>query len=145
MEVAEFAFRRAFSDWVEALWFGESDEANRSLGILVDLPPEVVLGEALGVLRRLQDAFVSRSVEPVLAEALADHLLVTGDDPERAALIADVVAMAAHETPPAARAAVLTHRGSAAVTGAALECASMLTQVVAERLGVIPSVVLEDL
>lgn len=141
----ETRFRKAFTDWVEALWFGEREEATRNLEILVELPPEVVLGAALDTLTRLREAFVSRSLEPDLAGALARHLLVAGDDPDRAALIAEVVGMAAPEANPAARADVVARRGGAAVTGAALECASLLTQVVAERLGVIPSVVLEDL
>lgn len=138
-------FRRAFTDWVEALWFDEREEANRALEMLVDLPPEVVLAGALSLLTRLREAFVSRSLEPELAGALAEHLMVGRDDPERADLIAEVMSMAGPDADPAGRAAVVAHRGGAAVTGTALECSSLLTQVVAERLGVIPSVVLDDL
>jgi len=141
----DIEFRRAFTDWVEALWFGERDDANRNLEALVDLPPEVVLAGALSLLTRLREAFVSRSLEPELAGALAEHLMVTRDDPDRAGLIADVISMAGPDADPASRAGVVARRGGAEVTGAALECSSLLTQVVAERLGVVPSVVLEDL
>lgn len=138
-------FRTAFTEWVEALWFDERDDANRYLEQLVDLPPEVVLAGSLSLLTTLREAFVARSLESELGVALAEHLLIGGDDPERAGLIADVVAMAGPDADPASRAAVVARRGGAAVTGAALECSSLLIQVVAERLGVIPSVVLEDL
>lgn len=138
-------FRRAFTEWVEALWFDERDDANRALERLVDLPPEVVLAGSLSLLTRLREAFISRSLEPELAAALAEHLVIGREDPDRAGLIADVMAMAGPDTDPRTRAAVVNRRGGAAVTGAALECSSLLIQVVAERLGVIPSVVLEDL
>jgi len=138
-------FRSAFTEWVEALWFDERDDANRNLERLVDLPPEVVMAGSLSLLTRLREAFISRSLEPELAGALAEHLVIGRDDPDRAELIADVMAMAGPGSDPASRVAVVNYRGGAAVTGAALECSSLLVQVIAERLGVIPSVVLEDL
>ncbi|MDQ3946753.1 MAG: hypothetical protein M3357_16685 [Actinomycetota bacterium] len=46
---------------------------------------------------------------------------------------------------PAARGGLLARHGSEAVTGAALECASFLAQVLANREGVVPSSILRDL
>jgi hypothetical protein len=69
----------------------------------------------------------------------ADRCL-EGPDPQREHLIGDVV-RGANASPPV-RAAILERHGSEAVTGAALECASVLAQAMAERDGVIPSSIL---
>lgn len=75
--------------------------------------------------------------------ALADHLIITGPDPAREALIRAVVDAAG--AAPAARREVLMTHGSEAVTAAALECSSVLAQALANRWGVVPSNILEDL
>ncbi|MGH8999866.1 MAG: hypothetical protein ACRDY7_10815 [Acidimicrobiia bacterium] len=135
------AFADTFCEWVEALWFGERDAATARLEALVALPGEVVLAGALGVVRLLVGG---RDPEAV-AEAVASHLIVGRPDPPRRALIADVVRMGAPGTSPAERTVLLARHGAAVVSASALECASFLTQVEAERQGVIPSAVLAGL
>ncbi len=74
--------------------------------------------------------------------ALAEHLLITGPDPPREALIRAVVVAAG--AGPAARRELLLTYGAEAVEAAALECASVLAQALANRWGVVPSNILED-
>ena len=141
----------AFGEWVEACWFAEHDRAEAKLEALLVFPPDVVLVGALTVLTRLLELSDPRGFAPVLGDAgdagdigaaLAEHLLITGPDPEREALIRAVVARAGGT--PAARRELLTTYGTEAVTAAALECSSVLAQALANRWGVVPSNVLED-
>jgi hypothetical protein len=142
------AFVPAFSEWVEACWFAEQDRAEARLEALLAFPPDVVLVGSLTVLGRLLELSDPRGLAPALGDAgemgaaLAEHLLVTGPDPDREALIRAVVARAGG--PPAVRRELLVTYGSEAVTAAALECASVLAQALANRWGVVPSNVLED-
>jgi hypothetical protein len=136
------SFVPAFTDWVEACWFGEGDVATRRLEAVLGLPAEVVLVGSLSLLARLLETLAPPG-EADVAAALAHHLIITGPDPEREALIRDVV-LAACSTP-AARAALLARHGAEAVAGAALECASFLTQAEANRQGVVPSSILDGI
>ena len=136
------AFVVAFSEWVEACWFDERDMTGRRLDAVLGFPADVVLVGSLSLLARLMEAFAAAGAEAVAA-AVAHHLIVTGPDPERQALIRDVV-LAAGSTP-AARGSLLGPHDSEAITRAALECASFLTQVLADREGVVPSSILRDL
>lgn len=148
------AFVGAFGEWVEALWFAEHDRAQTRLEALVAFPPDVVLVGALWILARLLEVSDPRGLAPALGQAgddddgddvggaLARHLLITGPDPPREALIRAVVAAAG--AGPAARMELLRRYGPEAVEGAALECASVLTQALANRWGVVPSNILED-
>jgi hypothetical protein len=109
----------------------------------------VVLVGALEILVRLLERSDPRGLAPVLGEvgdmggALAAHLLITGPDPDREALIRAVVAAAGGS--PQDRRELLVTYGPAAVSGAALECSSVLAQALANRWGVVPSNILEDL
>ena len=111
-------------------------------------PPDVVLVGALTILRRLLELSDPRGLAPALgnvadlAGALAEHLLITGPDPAREALIRAVV-VAAGGGPEARRQVLLTF-GTEAVEGAALECSSVLAQALANRWGVVPTNILED-
>lgn len=146
----------AFGEWVEACWFAEHDRAEARLEALLAFPPDVVLVGALTVLGRLLELSDPRGFAPALGAAgdvgdvgdvgaaLANHLLITGPDPARAALIRAVVAGAGPGTDPAVRRELLVTYGSEAVTAAALECSSVLAQALANRWGVVPSNVLED-
>jgi hypothetical protein len=136
------SFVLAFSEWVEACWFDEREAASRRLEAVLALPPEVVLVGALSVLGRLLER-IGPAGDSDVGAALAHHLIVTGPDPEREALIGDVVAAA--RSTPAARAALLGRHDAGAITAAALECASFLAQAEAERQGVVPSSILEGL
>lgn len=136
------AFVVSFTEWVEACWFDERDMTGRRLDAVLGFPADVVLVGSLSLLARLVEAFGGAGDEAVGA-ALAHHLIVTGPDPDRQGLIRDVVLAAG--AGPAARTALLVRHGSEAVTGAALECASFLTQVLANREGVVPSSILRDL
>ena len=142
------AFVAAFSEWVEACWFAEQDRAEARLEALLAFPPDVVLVGALTVLARLLELSDPRGFAPALGDvddlggALAAHLLITGPDPAREALIRAVVAQAG--AAPAARRELLSTYGAEAVTAAALECSSVLAQALANRWGVVPSNVLED-
>jgi hypothetical protein len=136
------AFVGAFSEWVEACWFDEREVTDRRLDAALRFPADVVLVGSLWLVARLVAAVGPTGGEPVAA-ALAQHLIVTGPDPEREALIRDVVLGAG--AGPGARSALLARHGSEAVTRAALECASFLAQVLADREGVVPSSVLRDL
>jgi hypothetical protein len=136
------SFALAFAEWVEACWFDERDDAARRLDALLGFPADVVLVGSLSLLARLLEAFAPAG-EAEVAAALAQHLIITGPDPEREALIRDVV-LAARSTP-SARDLMLARHGAGAITGTALECASFLTQAVANREGVVPSSILEDL
>lgn len=136
------AFVVAFSEWVEACWFDERDVTGRRLDAVLRFSPDVVLVGSLSLLARLVAAVIATGGEPVAA-ALAHHLIVTGPDPDREALIRDAVLGAG--AGPVARGALLAGHGSEAVTRAALECASFLAQVLADREGVVPSSVLRDL
>jgi hypothetical protein len=148
-EVAAFVV--AFSEWVEACWFDERDVTGRRLNAVLGFSADVVLVGSLWLLGRLVEASGSAGAEAVAA-ALAQHLIVTGPDPERQALIRDVVVAAGArplgDTPdpgPAARAALLGRHDAEEITRAALECASFLTQVLADREGVVPSSIIRDL
>lgn len=131
-------FLAAFAEWVEACWFSERDAADRRLEAVLGLPADVLLVNAMAVLGRLMEAFSAAGDD--MAAALAEHL-VAGSDAARQALIRDVVLAAA--AAPAARRPLLARHGLEAVTGAALECASFLAQVLAEREGVVPSSVIQ--
>jgi len=139
----------AFGEWVEACWFAEHDQADARLEALVAFPPDVVLVGALWILSRLLELNDPRGLAPALGDvadvggALAEHLLITGPDPAREELIRAVVA-AAGATPEVRRELLLTY-GAEAVEGAALECSSVLAQALANRWGVVPSNILEDL
>ncbi len=135
------AFVAAFGEWVEACWFDERRETDRRLEAVLAFSPGVVLVGSLTLLTRLVEAAGGDAVG--VGDALAQHLIVTGPDPRRAVLIRDVVLAA--RSSPADRAALLGRHGSEAVARTALECASFLTQVLAERNGVVPSSILEDL
>jgi hypothetical protein len=135
------AFVVAFTEWVEACWFDERDVTGRRLDSVLGFPPDVVLVGSLSLLARLVEALAPTGGEAVAA-ALAHHLIVTGPDPERQTLIRDVVLATAA---PADRGSLLGHHDSQAITGAALECASFLTQLLADREGVVPSSILRDL
>ena len=132
----------AFTEWVEACWFNERDTTARRLDAVLRFPPDVVLAGSLSLLARLLEAFAPAGRAEV-AGALALHLIITGPDPQREALIRDVV-LGAGSTP-AARAALLARHGGEGVTAAALECASFLSQAVADRQGVLPSSIIQDL
>jgi len=136
------AFVEAFSEWVEACWFDERDVTGRRLEVVLRFAPDLVLVGSLSLVARLVPAVAGAGEEHVGA-ALAHHLVVTGPDPGREALIRDVVLGAG--AGPAARADLLARHGSEAVTRAALESASFLTQVLADREGVVPSSILRDL
>jgi len=134
---------------VEACWFAERDRADARLEALVAFPPDVVLVGALWILRRLLEVNDPRGVAPALGDArdvagaLAEHLLITGPDPAREALIRAVVAAAG--AGPEARRMLLASYGPEAVEAAALECSSVLAQALANRWGVVPTNILEDL
>ena len=142
------AFVGAFAEWVEACWFAEQDRAGVRLEAVLAFPPDVVLVGALTILSRLLERADPRELAPApgdaadVAGALAEHLLITGPDPGREALIRAVV-VGAGAAPDARRQLLLTY-GAEAVTCTALECASVLTQALANRWGVVPSNVLED-
>jgi hypothetical protein len=147
------AFVAAFGEWVEACWFAEHDRARAWLEKVVAFPPDVVLVGALTTLRRLLELSDPRGLAPVLGDpehlcdgevgaARAEHLLITGPDPGREALIRAVVTAAGGG--PEARRQVLVAYGPEAVEGTALECASVLTQALANRWGVVPTNILED-
>ena len=131
-------FVTAFTDWVEACWFDERDRATSRLESLLELPPDVVLAGSLALLGRLLEHFAPVAL-PDVASALAAHLILTGPDPGREAVIRDTVAAAADGR---ARASALLRHGTGAVTIAALECASLLAQTLADREGVVPSSIL---
>lgn len=138
------SFVAAFAEWVEACFFDEREAADRRLDTVLGFPAGVVLVESVSLLARLVERSVPAGASAEdLGAALVQHLIVSGSDARREQLICEVVTAAAG--PPAARSAVLAAHGTEAVTRAALECASYLAQVVAERDGVVPSVVLEDL
>jgi hypothetical protein len=135
------AFVVAFGEWVEACWFDERADTGRRLDAVLAFPSGVVLVGSLSLLARLVEA-AGGGAEDVAA-ALAQHLIVPGPDPGRQALIRDVVLAAGAS--PADRASLLGRHDSEAIAGTALECASFLTQVLAERDGVVPSSILEEL
>jgi len=143
------AFVAAFGEWVEACWFAEQDRVEARLEAVVAFPPDVVLVGSLWILGRLLEVNDPRGLAPALGEAgdvgaaLAEHLLITGPDPAREALIRAVVAAAGAGTE--ARRALLVTYGAEAVEAAALECSSVLAQALANRWGVVPSNILEDL
>jgi hypothetical protein len=148
-DLTEFdGFVPAFAEWVEACWFAEQERAEARLEALLAFPPDVVLVGALTVLSRLVELSDPRGLAPALGDArdvgaaLAQHLLVTGPDPAREALIRAVVVGAG--AAPAARREMLLTYGAEAVTAAALECSSVLAQALANRWGVVPSNILED-
>jgi hypothetical protein len=134
------AFLAAFAEWVEACWFDERTATGPRLDAVLAFPPEVVLAGSLGLLARLAEA--AGSDRDVIAAALAEHLIVTGPDAPRRALIRAVVLAAG--APAADRRRLLGGHDPQAVAGAALECASFLAQVLAERDGVVPSSVVRD-
>jgi hypothetical protein len=142
------AFVAAFGEWVEACWFAEHDRARAWLDKVVAFPPDVVLVGALTTLRRLLELSDPRGLAPALGNAgdvgaaLAEHLLITGPDRAREALIRAVVTAAGGG--PEIRREVLAAYGPEAVEGAALECSSVLTQALANRWGVVPTNILED-
>lgn len=132
------AFLPAFTDWVEAVAFGERDAADHGLDRLLALPVAVLAPAALALLARLLEQLAPAQPAQVAA-ALVEHLVVTGPDPGRAALIRDVV-LAAGGQP-----RLLAGHAVEATAAAALECASFLTQAVANRDGVVPSSILRGL
>ena len=140
-----------FGEWVEACWFAEHDRAPGRLETLLAFPPDVVLVGSLELLGRLLDlsdprglgAGAGDAVEGDVGGALAEHLLISGPDPPREALIRAVVAGAGASVD--LRRQLLLTYGTEAVTGAALECSSVLAQALANRWGVVPSNILEDL
>ena len=134
------AFVAAFAEWVEACWFDEREVTGARLDAVLGFGPEVVLAGSVAVLGRLVDASATPAGE--VAGALAQHLVVSGPDPGRQALIREVVLAAGS---PAGRRALVGRRDSGAVTRTALECASYLAQVLAEQEGVVPSSILRDL
>ena len=109
---------------------------------MLGFPADVVLVGSLSLLARLLQAFAPGG-EAEVAGALADHLIITGPDPERETLIRDVVLGAVASAPD--RVALLARHGAEAVTRAALECASVLAQAMANRQGVVPSSILLEL
>ena len=139
----------AFGEWVEACWFAELDRADARLEVVAAFPPDVVLVGSLWILGRLLEVNDPRGIAPALGDtgevgaALAEPLLITGPDPDREALIRAVVAAAG--AGPEARWALLMAYGPEAVEAAALECSSLLAQALANRWGVVPSNILEDL
>ena len=144
----------AFGEWVEACWFAEHDRAPGRLEAMLAFPPDVVLVGSLELLRRLLELSDPRGLasgpgasdavpDGDVGGALAAHLLITGPDPPREALIRAVVA-GAGAAPDVRRKMLLTY-GPEAVTGAALECSSVLAQALANRWGVVPSNILQDL
>ena len=139
----------AFGEWVEACWFAELDRANARLEAVTAFPPDVVLVGSLWILGRLLEVNDPRGIAPALGDsgevgtALAEHLLITGPDPDRKAMIEAVVAAAGGA--PDARRALLLAYGPEAVEATALECSSVLAQALANRWGVVPSNILEDL
>ena len=151
------AYVAAFGEWVEACWFAEYDPAQARLEALLAFPPDVVLVGALWILARLLERSDPRGMaagiggigeadgvpDGDVAGALAGHLIITGPDPAREALIRAVVGAAG--AGPAARRQLLVTYGPEAVEGAALECSSVLAQALANRWGVVPSNILEDL
>ncbi|HEV7863158.1 MAG TPA: hypothetical protein VGR20_10675 [Acidimicrobiia bacterium] len=148
------AFVAAFGEWVEACWFAEQDRAQVRLEALLAFPPDVVLVGALWILSRLLELSDPRDLEGGdleggdlgggdLGAALAEHLLITGPDPARETLIRAVVVGAG--AGPQGRLELLRTYGPEAVEGAALECSSVLAQTLANRWGVVPSNILEDL
>jgi hypothetical protein len=154
------AYVAAFGEWVEACWFAEYQPAQARFEALLAFPPDVVLVGALWILARLVELSDPRALATGdvddgeglqgdvvggldLAGALARHLIITGPDPAREALIRAVVGAAG--AGPEARRKVLVTYGPEAVEGAALECSSVLAQALANRWGVVPSNILEDL
>ena len=146
-------FVAAFGEWVEACWFAEQERARAWLEKVLAFPADVVLVGALTILRRLLELSDPRGLAPALGSpehlsdgdvgaALAEHLLITGPDPAREALIKAVVSAAG--SGPETRRQVLLAYGPEAVEGAALECSSVLTQALANRWGVVPTNILED-
>ena len=153
------AFVAAFGEWVEACWFAEHDRAPARLELLLAFPPDVVLVGSLELLRRLLelsdprglasgpgpsgDVIAGAVTDGDIGGALAEHLLITGPDAPREALIRAVVTGAGAS--PAERRNLLMTYGPEAVAGAALECSSVLAQALANRWGVVPTNILEDL
>jgi hypothetical protein len=144
----------AFGEWVEACWFAEHDRAPARLEALLAFPPDVVLVGSLELLRRLLELSDPRGlasgphdngavIDGDIGGALAEHLLITGPDAPREALIRAVVT-GAGASPEERRNLLMTY-GPEAVTGAALECSSVLAQALANRWGVVPTNILEDL
>jgi hypothetical protein len=144
------AFVAAFGEWVEACWFAEHEQARARLETLLAFQPDVVLVGALWLLARLLELSDPRGLaadgdtaDTDVAGALAEHLIITGPDPVREALIRAVVVGAG--AGPEARRELLVTYGPESVEGAALECSSVLAQALANRWGVVPSNILEDL
>jgi hypothetical protein len=140
--MADESFVPVFGEWVEACWFGEHERAAEWLDAVLQLPVGVVLARSLTLLGRLVQAF-SPAREGDLAAALAQHLIVTGPDPEREALIRDVVIAAG--SAPSSQTGLLARHGAEPVIRTVLECLSFLTQAEAERQGVVPSSILDGL
>jgi hypothetical protein len=134
-------FTTAFAEWVEACWFDEREATERRLDAVLGFPPDVVLVGSLALLARLVAATASGG--EAVAAALAQHLIVPGPDPEREALIRDVVLAAGSPAP--ARRPLFGRHDPGSIIRTALECASYLTQVLAEREGVVPSSIVRDL
>jgi hypothetical protein len=137
------SFVEAFAEWVEACWFAEREAADARLEAVLRFPADQVLTGSLAVLARLLPTFAPAG-ETEVAGALVEHLLITGPDPKREALIRDVVLGAGSGAGRGPGALVARH-GTEAVTGTALECASVLAQAMANRQGVVPSSILLDL
>ncbi|MGH9036922.1 MAG: hypothetical protein ACRD0O_14255, partial [Acidimicrobiia bacterium] len=74
------AFTAAFAEWVEACWFDEREATDRQLDAVLSFPPGVVLAGSLALLARLVATTGSGGED--VAAALAQHLIVSGPDPE---------------------------------------------------------------
>lgn len=133
--MATASFADCFGEWVEAVFFGEPERAAEQLDEVLDRPAVVLEAQSLAIIARMLEPFVGVSEQEV-AEALAAHLM-SRPDAERRALIAAVVHHARFPREP------IPDDPDEAAT--ALECASFLVQLAAERKGVVPTSILKDL
>jgi hypothetical protein len=129
------SFGECFGEWVEACFFGEQDRAAEHLDAVLDRPAVVLEAHSLAVIARMLEPFAALPEDEVAA-ALAEHLM-SRPGSDRAALIAAVVHHARSPREP-----IPDNPDEAA---AALECASFLVQLAAERKGVVPTSILKDL
>jgi hypothetical protein len=138
-------FGECFGEWVEACWLGEQDRAAESLDAVLDRPAVVLEAQSLAVVARMLEPFAAVP-ESDIADALVEHLMTRPDAPgfggvprdtQRAALIAAVVHLARSPRSPLA--------DDPDEAAAALECASFLVQLAAERKGVLPTSIVRSL
>ena len=128
-------FAKCFGEWVEACFFGEQERAAEQLDEVLDRPAVVLEAQSLAVIARMLEPFEGASEEE-LAAALSAHLLAR-PSAEREALIASVIHHARAPREP------IPDDVDEAAT--ALECASFLVQLAAEREGVVPTSILKGL